>query len=279
MKELDVAIIGDIAWNQDITTSGNKVSPGGSAYYSAVGAARFSEKIGIVAKIGSDFDTALLTEKGIDIEGVRVIDGGTTCRFVITQHPDNTREFSAQRGVAGVVETEIFPDTYLSAKFIHLPTQLPEHALTWLDVLASHSHVSVDSFEEFVKEFPELTRQMFRKASLIFANETEFEIVRELGETSFDAPIVLKRGKDGASYIHGKEMIMVPAPMTEPIDTTGAGDVLAGAFLALRAQGVSIETALEQAVKTASLSVTSFGVEHIVTGKRMHTFFKEGMNL
>ncbi len=270
MKELDVAIIGDIAWNQDITPLGNKISPGGAAYYSAVGAARFSEKVGIVAKIGRDFNTELLTQKGIDIEGVRVIDGGTTCRFVVTQHKDNTREFMAQRGVAGIVETAIFPDTYLSAKFIHLPTQLPEHALTWLDVLSSHKHVSVDSFEEFVKKFPELTRQMFRKASLIFANEVEFDIVRQLGDVEFDAPIVLKKGKDGAAYIHGKEMIMVPAPMTVSKDTTGAGDVLAGAFLALRAKGVSIETALEQAVRTASLSVTSFGVEHILTDKRMH---------
>lgn len=272
MKELDVAVIGDIAWNHDITPLGNKISPGGAAYYSAVGAARFSEKVGVVAKIGRDFDTELLTRKGIDIEGVRVINGGKTCQFVIVQHGDNTREFTAQRGVAGIVETAILPDTYMSAKFIHLPTQLPEHALTWLDVLASHRHVSVDSFEKFVKEFPELTKQMFCKASLIFANEVEFEIVRQLGETVFDTPIVLKKGKDGAAYIHGKDIIMVPAPMITPIDTTGAGDVLAGAFLAQRANGVSIEISLEQAVRAASLSVTLFGVEHIAPDKSMHLF-------
>lgn len=268
MKELDVAIIGDIAWNQDITPLGNKISPGGAAYYSAVGAARFSEKVGVVAQVGSDFDTALLTRKSIDIEGVRVVDGGKTCRFVVTQHPDNTREFTAERGVAGIVETAIFPDTYVSAKYIHLPTQLPSHALTWLDVLASHKHVSVDSFEEFVTAFPELTREMFRRASLIFANEVEFNIVRQLGDTAFDAPIVLKKGKDGAAYIHGKEIIMVPAPVVSPVDTTGAGDVLAGAFLAQRARGFSVETALELAVRTASLSVTAFGVEHIASDKR-----------
>ena len=157
----------------------------------------------------------------------------------------------------------------MSAKFIHLPTQLPDHALTWLDVLAGHPPVSVDSFEEFVIQSPELTRQMFRRASLIFANEVEYEIVRQLGDIAFDAPIVLKKGKDGAAYIHGKEVIIIPAPAVVPVDTTGAGDVLAGAFLAQRARGFSVETALELAVRTASLSVTEFGVEHIASDKRV----------
>ncbi len=265
MRELDVAIIGDVAWNEDITPSGSKVSPGGAAYYAAVGASRYSDKVGVVAKIGRDFDTTVLTQKGIDIEGIRIKENGATCRFVITQHPDNTREFAAQRGVAGIVETAIFPDAYVSAKFIHLPTQLPEHALTWLEMLSGHTHVSVDSFEEFVEKFPDLTKQMFRKASLIFANEAEFNIVRELGETVFDTPIVLKKGKSGAEYIHGNDIIMIPAPVVASVETTGAGDVLAGAFLAQRAKGVPVETALEKAVNLASLSVSAFGVEHITS--------------
>lgn len=267
MRDLDVGVIGDIAWNQDITPTGNKISPGGAAYYSAVGAARYSEKVGVVARIGDDFATELLTQKGIDVAGVRVIDGGQTCKFVLTQHEDNTREFSAQRGVASVVDTAVFPPSYMSAKFMLLPTQLPEHALRWLDVLSGHSHVSVDSFEKFVQEFPDLTMQMFRRASLIFVNEVEFELIHQFGDTVFDAPIILKKGKEGAVYMQGKEVYTVPAPMVVPIDTTGAGDVLAGAFLAQRAQGIPIEKALEQAVKTASLSVTEFGVEHIVRQK------------
>ncbi|EKD71048.1 MAG: hypothetical protein ACD_46C00286G0003 [uncultured bacterium] len=39
--------------------------------------------------------------------------------------------------------------------------------------------------------------------------------------------------------------------------------MLAGAFLAQRAQGVPVEFALEMAVKTASVSVTQFGVDHL----------------
>jgi ribokinase len=262
MKEIRVAIVGDIAWNEDITPFGKKVSPGGAAYYSSVGASRFSEGVGTVARVGKDFDLSYLTEKGIDVEGVTVSDKERTCRFVLRQHADNSREFTAERGVAGIVDASIFPDSYLTARYIHLPTQLPAHALTWIDKL-DHRYISVDSFEAFVQEFPEMTKEMFRKASLIFTNESEFQTLKQLGEETFNAPIILKKGKDGAAYIYKNDTIVVPASPVDPIDTTGAGDVLAGAFLAQRANGVGVEESLKNAVELASKSVTQFGVEHI----------------
>lgn len=266
MKELDVAIVGDIAWNQDITPLGNRISPGGAAYYSAVGASCFSDKVGVVARVGSDFNTTLLTDKGINVEGVHKVKDGKTCRFVITQY-DNGREFSADRGIAAIVDTTILPKSYLSAKFIHLPTQLPEHALLWLDVFRCRNNVSVDTFEQFVKDYPELSREMCHRASLIFINEEELQTLHQLGELLSQAPIILKKGSLGASYIDQSESISVPAPSVIPVETTGAGDILAGAFLAQRAKGISIETSLVFAVHLASRSVTDFGVEHLITEK------------
>lgn len=269
MREIDLAIVGDVAWNQDITPKRTAKSPGGAAYYSAVGAAHFSRDVGVVAKIGQDFDLNLLRRRGIDTTGVFVVPGGQTCEFVITQFRDNSRTFQANRGVSETVDTEIFPSSYLSARYVHLPTQLPEHSLAWLDFLKSHNSVSVDSFEAFVKQSPGLTLEMFRRASLIFTNETEIQAIRQFGEATVDKPMILKKGGRGACYIDSDETIMVSAPNVKSVETTGAGDVLAGAFLALRAQGVPIRSALEQAVQTASLSVTEFGVEHIPTREFM----------
>lgn len=263
MREIELAIVGNVAWNHDITPSGEKTSPGGAVYYSAVGASRFSENVGTVARVGGDFDVSLLTHRGVDIEGIKVIPDGKTCRFVLTQYPDNTRTFEAQRGVADVVETNIFPDRYLSARFVHLSTQPPGEALLWLDFLAVHKGVSVDSFETFAKDFPDLTREMFRRSNIIFTNEAEWRILGMYGEEFADKPIIIKRGKDGAIYRHGLDSFTVHAPKVDVIETTGAGDVLAGAFLALRAKGIPVDQALAKAVETASLSVTQFGVEHI----------------
>lgn len=263
MKEIDLAIAGDIAWNKDITPHGQYTSPGGAAYYSAVGASHFSEAVGVVARIGKDFDLSLLQKRHIDIEGVMVVPGEETCRFVLTQHSDNTRDFEAVRGAAGIVQTDIFPDRYLSARFIHLPTQLPEHSLVWLDFLSHHNSISVDSFEAFARQWPELTREMFRRANIIFTNEAELRTLQWFGKEFSEKPTIIKRGKNGAIYKNGDESIIISAPHVTAIENTGAGDILAGAFLVQRAQGVPIEKALRNAVNLASLSVQAFGAEHI----------------
>ncbi|OGE35415.1 hypothetical protein A3H83_00530 [Candidatus Roizmanbacteria bacterium RIFCSPLOWO2_02_FULL_39_8] len=263
MREIDLAIVGDIAWNKDITPQGQRTSPGGAAYYSAAGASHFSEKVGVVGRIGEDFDLSLLQKRHIDVEGVIVVPEEETCRFVLTQYLDNTRDFEAIRGVAGIVQTDIFPDRYLSARFIHLPTQLPEHSITWLDFLSHHNGISVDSFEEFTRQWPELTKEMFRRANIIFTNEEEWKTLSMFGVEFAEKPIIIKRGKGGATYKNGSESITISAPSVTAIETTGAGDVLAGAFLAQRVQDVPIGSALENAVNLASLSVQAFGIEHI----------------
>lgn len=265
MKEIKLAIIGDVAWNHDITPTGQNISPGGAAYYSVVGASHFSENIGIVARVGNNFDLSLLKRRGIDIDGIRVIPGGKTCQFEVVQHSDGSRDFEAYRGVAGIVDTSIFPDRYFSSQFIHLSTQLPEHALTWLDIFTQHKGVSVDSFEFFVKQFPDLIRNMFQKANMIFTNESEWQVMQGFGDDFTGKPMIIKCGKDGAIYKHKDEILVIPAPKVEAVDFSGAGDILAGAFLTLRAQGVSVETALKDAVNLASYSVTKFGVEHILS--------------
>jgi len=261
-KEVQVAFVGDIALNEDRTPHGSKVSPGGAAYYSMVGASFFTPEVGIVAKIGQDFDTELLERRNIDTAGVRQTEGDT-CRFILTQYTDNTRDFSAERGVAEEVDTSIFPEQYWKAPYIHLPTQLPEHALHWLSFLEGHGNVSADPFEAFVREYPDLTRLMLEKADFIFINEEEYALLRATTSSLADKPVVLKKGPKGAMYMSPEETYTFPAPKVKALETTGAGDVLAGAFLAQLANGLSIPLALENAIAIASISVTQFGVEHI----------------
>ena len=270
-KEIDIVIIGDLAFNHDIAPNGEKTSIDGAAYYSAVGASLFNKKVGVVAKIGGDFDLSYLHKRSIDIEGVKVIPDGKTCRFVLRQYSNNTREFSAERGVTTTVETKISPKTYMKAKYIHLATQLSPHCLIWMDALENNVEgvISADFFEAFVKQFPNESQWIFKRARIVFTNEVEFSMLRQLGKISFKMPIILKKGATGAVYIKGTKIIAVDAPKVEAIETTGVGDVLAGAFLALRAKNISVAKALEKAVYFASQSIADFGVEHIVTANQI----------
>ena len=101
----------------------------------------------------------------------------------------------------------------------------------------------------------------------LFANEAE--IKAWFGESDFDALIpsaaalakmvCITRGADGCVILHAGEIIQVASPKVKPIDTNGAGDMFAGAFLYAIRQGQSPERAGALATHAASAVVAQHG--------------------
>jgi 2-dehydro-3-deoxygluconokinase len=71
--------------------------------------------------------------------------------------------------------------------------------------------------------------------------------------------VVVTTGAGGALLAVDAAVTGVDAPSVDVVDATGAGDALAGAYLASRLQGRSPERALARAVAAASLSCRGFG--------------------
>ena len=69
--------------------------------------------------------------------------------------------------------------------------------------------------------------------------------------------VVIKRGAAGAEVLAGDRRWQAPAPFVEAIDTTGAGDAFAAAFVAGRLRGEEIEACLSAAVG-AGAAATGF---------------------
>jgi sugar/nucleoside kinase (ribokinase family) len=59
----------------------------------------------------------------------------------------------------------------------------------------------------------------------------------------------------------GLTLVASATPAVQVVDDTGAGEILAGAYLALRAHPLAGDRALGYAVRAASSSVTEFGVD------------------
>jgi 2-dehydro-3-deoxygluconokinase len=104
-----------------------------------------------------------------------------------------------------------------------------------------------------------------RAADVLFVTLEEAEVIfgadgpGDVARVSGPAEIVVTLGSRGAvAFVNGSE-IRVPAPSVETIDATGAGDALAGVYLAERVGGASAERALTRAVVAATLSCRSFG--------------------
>ncbi len=102
---------------------------------------------------------------------------------------------------------------------------------------------------------------------LLFANEDEacelarskdlndaIEAIKKVAKT-----FAITRGKAGAMLYDGTELIEITAHEVEAIDTLGAGDLFAGAFLYGQSQGMSFNQSGDLASFASSRIVTQYG--------------------
>lgn len=261
-----LVIIGHAGVSVVQTRADDWESPGGSGYaVAASAAALIGGRVGLVAQVGLDFDLAPLQRLQVNLDGVIRLPG-PTARLCIDQFDDGTRAFSADLGVAADVRLDSFPSSYLSASYIHLGTAPPKQQLEWLRFLRGHqctAQISADMFEHYVTTDPESSREVCDQADLVFLNQQEYDGL--CGSTGTRPPRILKGGAEGASLLAEGPVHHVPAPETQVVDPTGGGEILAGVFLALRADGRSEYDALEYAVRAATSCVEDYGV----TGPRL----------
>jgi sugar/nucleoside kinase (ribokinase family) len=259
-----LVVIGHVGYATDRTARGTASSVGGSGYAVAVAAsAVFPDGVGLVAQLGRDFDQAILRRLSLSLDGVAVLPGDTA-RFSITELRKGKRSFRSELGVAADPDLGLFPESYLAASWVHLGTMPPRQQLTWLGYLrrkATQATISVDMFEHFVAREAAASREACDQADLVFLNKAEYDGLYSAGSYP-KAALVLKHGPDGADLVRdGMKQHRAWAPEVRARDTVGAGEVLAGVFLGLRAQGVSEAAALRYAVAAASRSVTEFGID------------------
>lgn len=242
---------------------------GGSGYaVAASAAALIGSRVGLAAQVGAGFDLGPLRHLGVDLAGVAELPG-PSATLRIREFGDGSRSFSAELGVAAAINPGFFPVRYLDAPHIHLGTAPPEQQLAWLQYLGEQgcaAQVSADMFEHYVTANPCAARDVCDNVDLIFMNQAEYDGL--FGDAQLPvpkAPIVLKRGPAGARLLvdgHPQEVETAPPLVVDP---TGAGEVLAGVFLALRAIGRPERDALRYAVRAAAACAAEPGVtgEHL----------------
>jgi sugar/nucleoside kinase (ribokinase family) len=83
------------------------------------------------------------------------------------------------------------------------------------------------------------------------------------------ARVAITRGANGIRYYEGTAAGEIPVPQVEAVDTTGAGDILHGAFCYASCQpGATFRGALEWAAQVASESCRHFGTRQWMKGWR-----------
>jgi sugar/nucleoside kinase (ribokinase family) len=99
-----------------------------------------------------------------------------------------------------------------------------------------------------------------REAELLTGVGEAAEAARRLLRRTDHAGVIVRTGSAGCVLaVRGQEIVRIPAPAVEAVDTTGAGDTHAGVFIASLADGLSPAQAAARANAAAAFSVTRPG--------------------
>lgn len=268
MNDIKVVIVGNIAYDVNTFPKRNNgknkvvVNRGGAGYYSLIPASLYT-KTGIVARVGNDFDTHLLESYNIDLRGLKVIKNSLTTKFHHTYltNDGQTRSFKPEIYEETLISTEDFPKEYYDAKYIHIATNFPSKQKEFIDLVRKHSEaiISIDTHEVYMEKEAELIKGIFDTVDIAFIDK-EFTNLLDC-----KAPIkIIKMGKNGCKYISRDFSFSSKVQESEVIDKTGAGDVVAGVFLAIMAKTNNPVTSLQTAVNIATKSIQDYGVDFLV---------------
>lgn len=293
--KMPLMVIGDFAWDVLIRTNSKlfpggdvfgeiSFSPGGSAANTAVWAVRCGLKTSFTGKVGRDrFGTMAkenLQQEKIDAYLV-FTDAHQTASVAVWIDQEGERSTVFGQGADYyLLESELPVQKIKRVNHLHLTawslfTDPPRSAAFRAAKLVKEAGgtVSLDpaSFQmiekvgkerclEYFKEIPiDLFFPNIAEGSLLSGEQLPEKIICKLAELFPYSIIILKLGSNGILIRSDNKSIHVETTVDSVIDSTGAGDSFAGAFLAKYLAGVPPVQAGAFAVKISSWVVTHIG--------------------
>ena len=256
---------------------------GGCAGNTAAGVAAYGGRTGFVGGVASDqlgnFYRHDLTAAGVEFTTPALDVGVPTARSMILVTPDGHRTMNTFLGAAQHLPASALDEQQIrDAAAIYLEGYLwdpetPRYAMVRAIEVAREAGRKVaftlsDTFciERHRDGFNQLIDG--GKIDILFANQAEIEMlagVPHLGSAveavrSKVETLVVTRGEHGALATRGGERAEVKAePVSEVVDTTGAGDLFAAGFLFGYTRGRSLEQSLKLGAIAAAEVIQHYG--------------------
>lgn len=258
-----------------------KQAGGGSAANTMVAIAQFGGKAFYSCKVASDetgdFFMKDLKEAGVNTNLDDGREAGITGKCISMVTPDAERTMTTHLGITQDLSVnELNADALGASRYLYIegylvtsPTAFEAAKRAQEIARSAGCKVSLTlsdpaMVENFKHAFDELIE---RGVDLVFCNEEEArlwsgcedrnEALAKLADAC--QQVVMTCGKEGAMVHDGKTTTMVEGVAAKAVDTTGAGDMFAGAFLYAINKGDSYPEAAAFANRAASLLVASFG--------------------
>ena len=262
---------------------------GGKGANQAVAAARAGARVAMVGAIGHDEHgqraRAALAGEGIDLEGVREIEGEPTGIALIAVGPRGENQIVVAPGANAAVVL----DEEDRARIRSADVLLTNHEVDGTVVVEALRVAREAGVAMILNPAPAraLPADVLHLGPILTPNE--HELVVAIGNDATDAaldelvlrhagPIVVTQGPAGALLARGDERLRFEGRLAPAVvDTTGAGDTFNGVLAAWLADGATLETAIEAANAAAALSVSAAGArEGMPTHEAIRAYLADG---
>lgn len=265
-----------------INVNENMMKGGGSAANTVVAASQFGSSCYYSCKVSNDeFGQFYLKDLGLNNVDTKLSTDtapeGLTGRCLVMTTPDAERTMNTFLGITSdfsvseIDEEAIKSSTYIYSEGYLVPSPSGREAMKKAMDVARANGVKVSlSFSDpsMVKFFRnEMIEIVGQGVDLLFCNEEEamlytgkdtLEEAKEELKKAADK-FVITLGKDGALVFDGEAFINIESYKVEAIDTNGAGDMFAGAFLYGITNGHSMAESGKLASLASSQIVSQFG--------------------
>lgn len=282
MSSLSIIVVGDISADllikvpelptADQKVNGEKLSlaPGGMAANVTVGLSRLGTKTRLLAAVGSDSVGAtfidMLIKEGVDIGFTHVFEGEDTFHCLVLLGADGEKALVRIPTAAYLPRpSDVKADAL--AGMDHLHTTFGDPALTVRSVnLACENGltVSIDLERADIPEDVEILRAVLHQIDILFVNHSSrARLVQQLGTKILKGPriVVTTLGSEGSIFDSEGTNIRQSGFKVRTLDTTGAGDAFAAAFLSYFLRSNNASRSLQFASAAAALSCMHFGAQ------------------
>ena len=254
-----------------------KMFGGGKGANQAVAAARAGGDVTFLGAYGTDsFGEAArerLAKEGIRLDRFqRIADAPSGVALILVDGVTRDNLIAVAKSANESVDSAMVSaarSSFEAADVVISQLEIKDEAI---DAVAQISHETGKAFILNPAPTRPLSRMAYERVHVLVVNEHEARTLS--GEEDIEAAlawfekqgcraVVVTLGAAGAKYVSfadGKRG-SVPATKVVPVDTTGAGDCFVGWLGVGIAEGLSLEQAVQRAVRAASLKTTRHGAQ------------------
>ena len=235
---------------QTVLASALTSAPGGKGGNQAVAAARAGASVQLVAAVGTDAAAdqlrTHLSANDVGLAGLVTVPGSSGSAVILVDaHAENCIVVAPGANAHLTLASGAIRAVIADADVVLLSLEIP------VDTARAAARTARDAGATVIVNASPAAPDVRRLAGLadvVVVNETE---AQAWGDGAV-AHLIITRGARGAAH-HGEGgRFDVPAPAVEAVDTTGAGDVFAGALAAAWPDG--LHTALRRACAAGALA-------------------------